>query len=110
MKYIFGFVTLFLSATALQAATFNCEGRVVRVMADHGCPDPGRLAYKTSGTGGGTGAWLCSESQAADSILLLAITTNQEVLVNVRVTEENTDCNAITHYTVHQQLQLRSKE
>ncbi len=110
MKKVLALMYLSFLTVSAQAAVFSCEGKVVRVMADHTCPDPKRLAYKTSGTGGANGSWICSQSEAADSLVLVALTTKMNVLVQIHQSNGNENCGDIVHYTPHYLFQLRPED
>jgi len=103
---------LILQAVAQQAhaATYVCTGKVLRIMADHTCPNPDRLSYKTTGTGGTSGPWICTASPAADSLILAAALANKTVKVSIHAINGNTSCSNTSSYTENYYVQLDTEE
>ena len=97
MKKLVGSASLFLVASFANAADINCGGRVSLIMADHPSCN-GNLAFKTEGSGGGTGIWMCTKSKEATSVVMAAMLADKVVSAYIEAGDVGHVCTQLTHY------------
>jgi hypothetical protein len=81
---------------AVNAADISCGGAISLVMADYPVCG-GNVAFKTTGTGGVNGIWMCAKSKEASTLIMLAQFSGKSLSVYI---DNNgvTSCTTLPHY------------
>ena len=58
----------------------------------------GNLAFKTSGSGGKSGRWMCTKSKEAGSVVLAALAAGKTVEVYIEASDVAGSCTALPDY------------
>jgi len=97
MKSILLIIGVLVSFAGVRAAETNCGGRVVWVMADHsGCG--GFLAFKTEGSGGKSGVWMCTKSKDGGALVMAASVSGIPILAHIEVGDVGGVCTQLPWY------------
>ena len=97
MKKVIGIASVLLAASAANAADINCGGRVSLVMADHPSCN-GHVAFKTEGTGGNVGIWMCTKSKEASAMVMAALLADKALSAYIEAADAGNVCTQLTHY------------
>lgn len=86
-----------MSTARVEAADANCGGTVSWAMADYPQCN-GNLAFKTSGSGGSGGRWMCVRSKEGSSMVLAALVAGKLLEVYIEASDVGGNCLALPNY------------